>query len=283
MATKKDKRGTIHEIEAELADIEQKGTIRVENTKQINYYIEMFNELKLFPKNADSKKKKEIISNLKVENINELEISIELSVLDSTIKYNKLIEKERKKIQNQIKAGKKVRLNKRILDEKEKIEIDIPRDIRNNLQIYNKAVLLRKKSDFQPKNRIKYYSGQDYNFVVRTGFARQIIISENELQKIRKEGNVTEYLIKRFETDVTNAYNSDKKKFAVKDPKKWKAKEKVFKKLFKVIQHNLQIATNKKYNKKLVSRDEDGNISKDDSEYPILMKILDELIDLYIP
>lgn len=289
MATKKEKQGTIHELEYRLAEIEQAREHKPHTKNQIAKYIKDFNRLKLFPKNADKKKKTEIIKNIAIINFDENSIIENQIKLKSLLAYNRLVEKEKIKLENQIKSGKNVKQNDKILKLQERIEINIPQGIRNDLGIHDKAIRLVKYSPHNYKNKIKYNSGQDYDFLVKNGFGKPIFIPYDKLQEIRKNNNVVEYLLKQFEKDVLYYYDKDKRELSKSkkpgDKQKWKAKKKAYDKILnEVIVHNMEIATNKKYNKPFVKRDSKGNINKKkDSEIPVFMKIYDELIDLFIP
>lgn len=284
MATKREKQGTIHEIEHQLANLEFIDSKKPKSKQSIKKYTKLFEELKLFPPRATKQKKEQIIKNISIFRFDEDEILNQKQKIKSIEKLNRIIEKERRKIENQIRAKKNVRENDLILKNKERVEIKIPDSVRNDLGIKEKAIFLfKRKNDFY-KNKLNYFSGQPYSFVIKTGFQKPFFVPEAELQKIRKEGNVSAWLINEFKKQVEKTYEQDKLKYAKKEPKKWKQKQKIYKKIFsEVLEHNIQIATNKKYNKKFVKRDENGNISEEDSEVPILMEIFDELIDLYIP
>lgn len=280
---KTDKVGTIHELAVQLANIAQQENINPVTIKDRNTYKKIFEKYDLFPKNSSQSKKNEIISKLRLLNFKLDEIIEQKEILNSVIQYNKLIEKERIKIEKEIRSGKDVKNNDLRLRNIEPVEINIPRDIRNNLKIYNKSVKLFKYNVDPIKNKIKFYSGQNYNFLIKDGFSKPYEISYDELQKIRKEGNVVDFILKKFKNSVDKAFEKDKLKYSRKEPQKWKAKQKVYKKIYKVIEHNEQIANNKKYNKKLVSKDSSGKIEKNNSEYPVLMDIYDEVIETYIP
>lgn len=283
MATKKEKQGTVHDIDNQLAASEQFDESKPRTAKQITKLVKDFERLKLFPRGATKKKKEDIIKSVSLTRFDEEEIEQQLQKIKSVEKLNRIIEKERRKKENEIRSRKNVRENDLVLKGKERAEVEIPRSIRDDLGIQEKAIYLYKRNSDQFKNKLKYYSGQDYNFVVKTGFQKPFTVPEKELQEKRKEGNTSAFLLNEFEKRVKETYDRDKKALQTKNKKKWKAKEKVYSKIFKVIEHNKKIATNKKYNKKLVTREEGGAMSKNNSEYPVMMEILDELIDLYIP
>lgn len=284
MATAREKRGTVHDLSAQIANIEQVEQHHPHTKKQIAKYKKLFNEYGLFPRGADNKKKNEIISNLKIVNIDENKLIDNQKILKSLESYNRLIEKERKKLEDEAISGKNMIKNDNILKYKNKIEINIPDKIRSELGIYDKEIYLKRYALEPIKNKIKYYSGQDYNFLIKNGFGRPVIISNKQIQKLRKEGKLIQYVLYKFKEDVEETYARDKQKFSVKEKQKWKSKKKVYDKILnEVLEHNIQIATNKKYNKPFVKRNKKGEISDKDSRIPILMDIFTDVIDLYIP
>ncbi len=280
---KTDRLGTIHEIAIQLANIAELDGINPGTTKEKNDYVKLLDKYKLFSKDATAKEKKQIVSKLKLMNFSEVEIVEQQSILKSINTYNRLIDKKRREVEEEIMAGKNVKINDLVLKNVEKIEINIPRHIRNNLKVYEKKVRLKKYDTKTTKNRIKYYSGQDYDFLIKDGFSRPYYVSYDKIQSIRREDKIVSFLLSNFEASVNAAYERDRHLLEKSDKKKWQAKQRVYNKILKVINHNKEIASNKKYNKKLVTRDKDGKILKDNSEYPVLMDIIDELIDLYIP
>lgn len=280
---KTDRLGTIHEIAIQLANIAELDNINPVATKDKNEYVKLLDKYKMFPKDATRKQKIEIVSKLKLMNFNESEIMEQQDILKAINTYNRIVDKKRREVENEILAGKNVKKNDLILKNVEKVEINIPRPIRNHLKIYEKAVKLKKFSTIATKNRINYYSGLNYKFLIKDGFSKPYYIDYDKLQKIRRDGNVVVYLLGNFESSVNVAYEKDRLLLEKSDKKRWQVKQRVYNKILKVIAHNKEIATNKKYNKKLVTKDKDGKIIKDNSEYPVLMDILDELIDLYIP
>lgn len=284
MATKREKQGTVHELDSILANIEEADKYKPHTKIQINKYIKLFDKYKLFPAKADRKKKEKIIKQIKSLNISEADIKSNQVILKSVLNYNRLIDRERRKVENEIRSGKNVKENDRILKGQEKKEIKIPEKIRNDLKLRDKFVRLIKYNTEPIRNKIKLASGQDYDFVIKNGFGRPIIVPYKKLQEIRKKGNVVEFLLQQFEKDIKEVYERDKRKYSKSEPKKWKSKKKVYEKILKeVIDHNLQIATNKRYNEPFVKRDKKGHITKKDSRIPILMDIFDEVIYLYIP
>lgn len=284
MATEKEKKGTIHEIEAQLANLAEFDSMNPKTRDDIDDYIRIYSELKLFTPTQlkDKKKRDKLIKSIRVMNFSEDRIKREQGILKSINNFNKIIARQKLKIEKLIRAKKDVKKNDDILRGREKIEVKLPLKVRTDLKIHEKNIRLQTFSTIATANRIKFYSGQDYMFMVKDGFGKPFFISYDELQKIRIEGNVIEWLLKKFKSDVDDAYQRDKKRY-FKDKKKWKSKEKVYNKIFKVLKHNLEIATNKKYNKKLVEKNEKGEIKKDTSEYPVFMEIFAEMIELYIP
>ncbi len=252
--------------------------------KDKNHYLKLLDRYGLFGKDKTRKEKLDIVSKLKVLNFNEPFLQDEIDTLKAINSYNRIITKKRKQIEDEIRAGKNVKENDLILKGIERVEVVLPKNIRHNLRIIEKRIRLKKYSTKTVNNRIKYYGGLNYNFLIKDNFNKNYFISYEKLQKIRKEGNVVEYLLNNLKNGVLDAYNRDKVNLSKSDKKAWGKKQKVYSKIFnEVIEHNLQIATNKTYNKKFVKRDNSGRISKEDSEIPILMEITGELIDLYIP
>lgn len=279
---KTDIKGTVHDLQNQLVNLSQLDTVNPKTTAQKNKFRKLFNKYKLFHKNLSEKSKKEIITNLKVMNFDEKEIVHQLEVLKAIEKVNRIINKKRREVEDEIYSGKNVKRNDLILKQKEKVEINIPKDVRNILNIRDKAIKLRTYSTNTTRNRLDYYSGQNYKFVLKTGFGSPLFIDYNELQRIRKTGNVVAFVLEKFRENVERIYAIDKSKF-FKKKKEWKQKQKIFDKIFKAIDHNLAIATDSTYRKKLVKRKKNGQIEKEEGEYPIQMKIFDELIDVYIP
>lgn len=282
MATKRDIKGTLHELDARLAEITEEGKEHPKGKKEIDNIIRIFNKHKLFPGKPSRAKKEEIVKKLKVNNINEQEVINQQEILKQTINFNRAIDRFKKKVETEIRSGKNVKKNEKILKGFEEVEIPISKDIRRALNIHKKRIFLRPKSTEDIRNRIKYYSGQDYSFLVIDRFSKPTLIPIKELEKLNQDGNISAWAINRFRDNVDATYEKEKKKFATKDPKKWKLKQKAFKKIYKVLDHNLQIATNKSYNKKLVQRDEEGKIVTDQSEYPIRLRIVAEMIVMSI-
>lgn len=282
MATKREIKGTIHELDARIAEISENNKDNPESKKEIDAKIKVFNKYKLFPIKADRKKKEEIIKKIKLNNFNEQEIHNQQEILKQTINFNRTIDRFKKKIEVEIRSGKNVKKNEKILKGFEEVEIPISKDIRRALNIHKKRIFLRPRTTEDIRNRIKYYSGQDYSFLIIDRFSRPELIPEKELEKKNQDANLVAWALNRYRDNVDATYEKEKRKFAIKDPKKWKLKQKVFKKIYKVLDHNIQIATNKSYNKKLVQRGEDGKMVTDQSEYPVRLRIVAEMIVMSI-
>ena len=281
---KKEIQGTIHELPIKLANMAETDSINPVSIKDKQNYLKLLDSYKLFGKNKTQKQKLEIVSKLKVLNFNESFLIDEIKELKAVNSYNRIIRKKQIEIEDQIRAGKNVKENELIRKGIERVEVNIPKDIRQILGVHEKRIKLRTKGTRVIKNKIRYYAGLNYKFLIQDNFNKRYFISYDKLQKIRRDGNVVEYLLNIFKNGVLDAYNQDKINLSQSDKQKWAKKQKVYAKIFdEVIEHNLQIATNKKYNKKFVKRDKNGKISKEDSEIPILMEITGELIELYIP
>lgn len=281
---KTDTKGTIHDLPNQLANLAAIDKINPKTAVQKAKYRKIFNKYKLFHKNVKETTKKEIINNLKVVNFDETKIRKNIEMISAIEKYNRIINKKRIEIENEVRRGKNVKNNMLLLENKSKVELSIPRGIRVALDISEKAVKLRPRSVLFIRNRLDYVSGQDYKFVIKTGFGNPYLVPYSELQKKRKSGNVVEYLINLFKQDVLETYEKDRNQFAKKDPKEWKKKKKIYDKILEeVLEHNLSIATNKQYNKPFIKRNKDGSISEKDSEIPLFMEIFSEILNLYIP
>lgn len=279
---KKDIQNTIHELSIQLSNIAQMDNVNPVSTKDKNEYVKIFEKYKLFPKDINKKQKLEIVSKLKLMNFNEAFLKDEIEQLSAISKFNRIIDKKRIEIENEVRAGKNVKANMLLLNNIETIEVQIPKDIRSILRIQEKRIRLKKIDKKETKNRIKYYSGQNYDFLIKDNFNKPYYINYDSLQKLRKEDKVVEFVLNKLKSAVEVFYEKDKKALSQSDKKKWSAKQKVYSKIFKVLDHNIQIATNKKYNKKFVVKDEKGNVVKSESEYPINMDITGELIELYL-
>jgi hypothetical protein len=279
---KKDLQNTVHELSIQLSNIAQMDNINPVKIKEKNNYVKLLDKYKLFTKDLSKKRKLEIVSKLKLMNFNEAFLIEEIEILKAIKKFNSIINKKTIEIQDLVRAGKDVKINELIRKGVEPVEVKLPKDVRERLRIQEKKIKLIKTDTIETSNRIKYYSGQDYKFLIKDGFSEPYYISYDKLQKLRKEDKVVEFVLNKLESSVRDIYNKDKKIISQSEKKKWSAKLKVYDKLFKVLNHNIQIATNKQYNKKFVTRDEEGNIIKSDSEYPINMEMTGELIELYI-
>lgn len=282
--TRKERQGTIHDLESQIVNLEQIEEHHPHTKKQIAKYKKLFNEYGLFPKGANNKKKNEIISKLKIVNIDENKIIDNQKILKALESYNRLVDKETRRLKLESMSGKNMIKNEKILQRKEKIELNIPDRIRSDLKIFDKEVLLRKYYVKPFENKVKYYSGQDYNFVITNGFGKALIISDSKLKKLRKEKNIVEFLVNEFKKDVEASYEKDKQKYSKKERNTWKKKKYVYDKILnEVMEHNLKIARGEQYNKPFIKKDKKGNILKKDSEIPIFMKIFGENIKLFIP
>jgi len=280
---KTDKLGTIHELAVQLANIAELDKINPVSTKEKNSYVKLLEKYKVFKSNLTLKEKKDIVAKLKLMNFNENEIEEQQNILRAINSYNRIVDKKKREIEIEIRSGKNVKKNDLIYKGIDKVELNIPRNIRGTLKIYEKAVKLKKYSTVSTKNRINYYSGLNYRFMIKDGFSRPYYMDYDKIQKIRREGNIVTFLLNNYEESVKVAYEKDRLLLEKSDRKRWLAKQRVYNKILKVIEHNRNISENKKYNKKLLTRDKNGKIVKDNSEYPVLMNIVDELIDLYIP
>ena len=277
-----DKVGTILELPIQLANMAELDKINPVNVKEKNSYIKLLDKYKLFPTDATAKKKRDIVSKLKIMNFNENEIQEQQSILKSINAFNRLVDKKTRQLEDEIMSGKNVKFNDLVLKNVEKIELNITKEMRRNLKIYEKKIRLNKFSSVETKNNIKFYSGLNYKFSIKDGFSKRYYVDYELVQKLRRENKIVEFVLNNFEKSLKELYEKDKKLLSKVEPKKWNNKLKVYNKLFKVLEHNMQIATNNKYNKKFIVKDEEGNTIKEKQEYPILMDIIDNMIELYI-
>lgn len=277
-----DKVGTILELPIQLANMAELDKINPVNVKEKNNYIKLLDKYKLFSTNATAKEKRDIVSKLKIMNFNENEIQEQQSILKSINAFNRLVDKKTRQLEDEIMSGKNVKFNDLVLKNVEKIELNITKEMRRNLKIYEKKIRLNKFSSVETKNNIKFYSGLNYKFSIKDGFSKKYYVDYELVQKLRKENKIVEFVLNNFEKSLKELYEKDKKLLSKVEPKKWNNKLKVYNKLFKVLEHNMQIATNNKYNKKFIVKDKEGNTIKEKQEYPILMDIIDNMIELYI-
>ena len=282
--SKKDRQGTIHDLPIRLANMAEMDDFNPATLKDKNYYIKILDDYKVFKPSQSIKEKRLIVSKLKLINFDENKLSYNSKMLKAINSYNRIIEKTKVEIENQIRAGKNVKANELIHKNLERIEIDIPRNIRILLRIHEKSVFLKKYTTIEAKNNINYYSGLGYNFIIKDGFNKPYSISYDSLQNKRKKGNIVEFLLNKFKSGVEHIMEKDREMYESSDPRKWKLKILVYDKILnEVLEHNLSIATNKEYNEPFVKRDSSGKISKKDSKIPILMEITGSIIELYIP
>lgn len=277
-----DKVGTILELPIQLANMAELDKINPVNVKEKNNYIKLLDKYKLFSTGATAKEKRDIVSKLKIMNFNENEIQEQQSILKSINAFNRLVDKKTRQLEDEIMSGKNVKFNDLVLKNVEKIELNITKEMRRNLKIYEKKIRLNKFSSVETKNNIKFYSGLNYKFSIKDGFSKRYYVDYELVQKLRRENKIVEFVLNNFEKSLKELYEKDKKLLSKVEPKKWNNKLKVYNKLFKVLEHNMQIATNNKYNKKFIVKDEEGNTIKEKQEYPILMDIIDNMIELYI-
>jgi len=281
---KKEKPGTIFDLPILLANIAQQENVNPVSKKDKQTYIKFLEKYKMFKSKASQKEKNEIVSKLKVVNIDENQLARGKRILKSVLAYNRIIDKKLIEVENEIRSGKNVKVNELIRKKVEKVEIDIPRNIRTDLNVQDKAVILQKFDAKEVKNDINFYSGLKFSFRIKDGFNRPYYVPYETLQKKRIDGNVVEFLLNQFKQGVENVMEKDRLMYEKSEPKKWHFKTFVYDKILnEVLAHNISIATNKDYNEPFVKRDKDGKISKIDSKVPILMILTGTLIDLYIP
>lgn len=199
--------------------------------------------------------------------------------------FNKIVEEKKIEIEDNIRARVNVKNNDDILRNRKKIELNIPKRIRSLLsndyqQLKLKEFYLKPIDEFTYKNYINFYTGKKFDFVVDTGFKKhKISYDKLKEETVLTEKNFILKLIEDYKKDVQWAYDNDKK---TKDKKEFKKIEKVYAKIFKVIEHNINIASEKKYIKPLYQRNEQGDYVRSAGEYPMMFELLDFVMNIYI-
>ena len=190
---KKEKPGTIFDLPILLANIAQQENVNPVSKKDKQTYIKFLEKYKMFKSKASQKEKNEIVSKLKVVNIDENQLARGKRILKSVLAYNRIIDKKLIEVENEIRSGKNVKVNELIRKKVEKVEIDIPRNIRTDLNVQDKAVILQKFDAKEVKNDINFYSGLKFSFRIKDGFNRPYYVPYETLQKKRIDGNVVEF------------------------------------------------------------------------------------------
>lgn len=233
--------------------------------------------------------KNEILSFFQDEDDRRIDLE-EVKILKQKLKalkeFNKIVENKRIQLEDYVRARVNVKINDEILKNKTKVELDVPKRIRVLLsndfqQLKLKEFYLKELNDFTYQNYIKFYSGKKFDFVLNTGFKKHKI-SYNKLKNeiVLNEKNFASKLIELYKKDVDEAYEKDKKNKKQKEFNKLKTK--VYEKIYKVIEHNKNISSEKEYNKPLFQINEEGDYVRSSGEYPIMFELLDFEMNIYI-
>lgn len=213
----------------------------------------------------------------------------EVKILKQKLKFlkefNKIVENKRIELEEYVRGGLNVKNNNDVLRNKSKIELDIPKRLRVLLsndyqQLKLKEFYLKPIDEFNYKNYINYYSGKKFDFILDTGFSRHKIKFE-DLKKdaVLTERNFVLKLINQYKKDIDLAFKKDKE---TKTKQEFKKVEKVYEKIYKVIEHNKNITSEKEYTKPLFERNEEGDYVRSGGEYPMMFELLDFIMNIYI-
>lgn len=216
-------------------------------------------------------------------------------------KYNKVVKDERERLEDEVKSGKNVNKNMKILSGKEGViteQLDLPKVKMPDGSLKKISTVLSSKfysfklkerslkelNYEQINNKINYFSGKDFYFIVDTGFGK-VKVDSSEMKKLSKmsEENVSEFLVNKYKEVFESRIENDKKKISKEEQKR---REFVYDKIRSSINHNLSVATNKQYKTPLAQRNKKGGYkrgSKKESLVPMLFKMLNEEIKIMIP
>lgn len=209
------------------------------------------------------------------------------------LQFNKIIRKKRNALAREGASGKNMVKNDLFLKTKKPIEIDVSGEIREALvkiypRIFKKKEFYLNEIEYDYiNNKIAYFSGKPYNFIIDTGFDKHYIPSK-EIKKevLLTKKNFASYLLDIFESDFRKALKFNKNKRIT--GRELKNRNKVFDKIEAVIIHNRAIISGTA--KYVIKKKKGGqkknavqNIDREEGKYPILFNLLDELLLLYIP
>jgi hypothetical protein len=227
----------------------------------------------------------DFFQNIDKDRIDLEEVKILKQKLKSLKEFNEIIENKRIELEDYVKGGLNVKNNMAILKNDKKIELEIPKKLRTILsndfqQLKLKEFYLRPIDEFKYKNYINFYSGKKFDFILDTGFSKHKI-KFDDLKKdvVLTEKNFVKKLISKYKEDIDAAYEKDKK---TKNKQEFKKIEKVYEKIYKVIQHNENITSEKEYTKPLFERNEEGDYVRSGGEYPMMFELLDFIMNIYI-
>lgn len=209
------------------------------------------------------------------------------------LQFNKIVRNKRNALAREGASGKNMKQNDLLLKNKKLIEIDVSGNVRQALdKIYprifkQKAFVLKEIPYGYINNKIDYFSGKPFDFIIDTGFSRHYIPSK-EIKKevLLTKKNFASYLLDIFEKDFKSSLKIGNLK--KRTAKEIKNRNKVFDKIEAVITHNRAIVSGTakyiiKKKKGGQRKNETKNIDREEGKYPILFNLLDELLLLYIP
>jgi len=217
----------------------------------------------------------------------ENELKINKEKLKLVNKFNKIIDKKREELEENIMAGIDVRRNDAILKGELPVELNIPKNVSSGLsdvgRFKYKELYLRNIDDFAYKNNINMHSGKKFYFIIKDGF-KKIKIPSEKMKKlsVMSDESVATYLIELYRKNIKEQIEIDKDLYGVN---KFRKKEKVYEKLLGVVDHNLNIseAGYGKADRKLATFNERGVYQKMKGEYPILADLTGNELELYMP
>ena len=199
--------------------------------------------------------------------------------------FNEIIDKKREEIEEYVRARVNVKINNDILRNKKKVELNVPKNIRTLLsndhqQLKLKEFYLKEIDEFTYKNYINFHTGKKFDFILDTGFKKHKI-SYDKLKEdsVLSEKNLINILLDIYKKDVDEGYENDKK---TNTKQEFKKKQNVYNKIYKVLEHNKNIASDKSYTRPLFSRNEKGDYIRSAGEYPMMFDIRDYVLEIWV-
>lgn len=246
-----------------LQDTEKYGTIH-----------DIKNELLLFYKYEDKSRK------------NKEELKLWEKRKKAVQQYNSIVRKTREKLEYETRKGKNVKSNMEIIQGKKPIDLHLSKSLVETLGAYKKQFKYKENKlveipYLEINSKINYFSGKEFNFIIDTGFKRHSVSSKDiKKETVLSEKDITMYFLSIFKKDFQEAVEKSSKEKLT--PKERKQRNKVFDKINNVIQHNENIASLGTYKKKLIRYDRKGNVIKEEGQYPISIRIYDNVIKIEI-
>ena len=206
--------------------------------------------------------------------------------------FNKIVRKKRIQLEEEASSGKNTKKNYEILQNKSSVELKVSKDIRETLvnnypRIFKQREFLLKEIPYgYATNKINYYSGKDFYFIIDSGFKKHFVTKDEiKRQTVLTSKSFAAYLLNIFEKDFNESLTYKVSKNYSK--KELKIRERVYDKIRNVIAYNREIIfgeATKLYEKKQGGQSANWrkNIKRDDGKYPILFSLLEELITLSV-